>query len=263
MTTVAPPRVLPSRPSFLARHQFLIYRLFSLRGLVPVGAYLCIHLVTNAAVLGSPSTFQSQVDSIHNLGILLPIVEWTFIFIPILFHAVVGWLIISGAMPNNSAYPYPGNLRFTLQRVTAIIIFFFILFHVLHMHKTLGGPFEPVGGAAFDPEHAASSAGRALQGSLWIQIVYAVGVLASAYHLANGLWTFGLTWGIWTSPAAMRRANYISLVFGVALAAVGLAALVGMIRVDVGHAYKIETQMQQAKRLTTGEIGDNPVEAPQ
>ena len=34
---------------FLARHQFLIYRLFSLAGLVPVGAFLVVHLLTNAS----------------------------------------------------------------------------------------------------------------------------------------------------------------------------------------------------------------------
>ena len=31
-------------------------------------------------------------------------------------------------------------------------------------------------------------------------------MLSCVFHLANGLWTMGITWGVWTSPAAQRRA---------------------------------------------------------
>ena len=55
------------------------------------------------------------------------------------------------------------------------------------------------GGGQFDPEHAASSTAIALQ-PLWIQMLYAIGMLSCVYHFANGLWTQGITWGIWTTP---------------------------------------------------------------
>lgn len=244
-------------PSFLERHQFLIYRLFSLTGLLPVGGYLCIHLLTNATVLGSPATFQAQVDSIHQLGFILPLIEWTFIFIPILFHAIVGWVIIAGAIPNTTSYPYTSNVRYTLQRVTGIIAFFFILLHVLHMHKHIGAAFAWAGGAKFDPEHAASSASAALQ-PIGMQIFYGIGVLACVYHLANGLWTFGITWGLWTSPRAQRRASYISLALGLLLAAVGLGALGGMIRVDQNAARQEEDALHAGKGYSPGEHGIEP-----
>ena len=80
--------------SFLGRHQFLLYRLFSLAGFIPVGAFLIVHLLTNASVLGGAAAFQSRVDLIHSLGPLLPAVEWIFIFIPMLFHAVMGFVIV-------------------------------------------------------------------------------------------------------------------------------------------------------------------------
>ena len=251
METVSAPPEAPRSPSFLARHQFLIYRLFSLSGLLPIGGYVIIHLLTNATILDSPATFQSQVDRIHSLGIILPVVEWTFIFIPILFHATVGWIIISGAMPNVGSYPYSGNVRYTLQRVTGIIAFFFVIAHVIHMHQ-LFAPLEKLGAAQFDHEHAASSAGAALK-SLGVQIFYAIGVLASVYHLANGLWTMGITWGIWTTAAAQRRANYISIVLGSVVAVVGLSALWGMKNVDVERARKIEDNMLNARKLQMGE----------
>ena len=81
--------------SFLGRHQFLIYRLFSLAGLIPIGAYIVVHLVTNSLVLDGPAAYQKAVNQIHSLGMILPVVEWVFIFIPILFHALVGFMIIS------------------------------------------------------------------------------------------------------------------------------------------------------------------------
>ncbi len=53
---------------FFSRHQFLILRLHSLSGLLPVGAYMVVHLLTNATVLAGAATFQDQVDKIHALG---------------------------------------------------------------------------------------------------------------------------------------------------------------------------------------------------
>lgn len=239
----------PSTP-FLARNQFLIYRLFSLAGLLPVGGYMCIHLLTNATILDSPAMFQKQVNTIHSLGMILPLVEWTFIFIPILFHAAIGWLIISGAVPNTGSYAYSGNIRYTLQRVTGIIAFFFILAHVIHLHY-LG---SYVGGGEFDPHHASSSAGQALQRSIWIQIGYAVGMLSCVYHLANGIWTFGITWGIWVSAKAQKRANVISIIGGAILAFVGLSALWGMTDVNIEEATQVENRLIKVHEMETGKL---------
>jgi len=241
----AAPAAIP-RPSFVLRHQFVIYRLFSLSGLIPVGAYLVVHLLTNASVLNGPMSFQEQVDRIHSLGKVLPLVEWVFIFIPMLFHAAVGWLIISGAMPNTHSYAYASNIRYTLQRATGIIAFFYIIFHVAQLHHAIGAPFKEMGGAAFDAEHAASSAAMALQ-PLWIKCLYVVGLLAVIYHFANGLWTQGITWGLWTSAAAQRRASWISVVVGLTLTVVGLSALWGMWIVDVPAAEKVEDAMLQQR----------------
>ena len=216
----------PGASLFLLRHQFVIYRLFSLSGLIPVGAYLVVHLLTNASIVNGPMSFQEQVDRIHSLGKALPLVEWTFIFIPLLFHASVGWLIISGALPNTGSYPYASNLRYTAQRATGIIAFVFILFHVVQLHHLAGAPFKDIGGAEFEPEHASSSTAIALQ-SMWVKILYAIGLLSVVYHFANGLWTQGITWGLWTGAEAQRRASYVSVVVGIVLAVVGLTRVVG------------------------------------
>lgn len=244
----------PPPSSFLARNEFLIRRLHSLSGLIPVGAYMVVHLLTNASVLESPATFQRNVYAIHSLP-LLPVIEWGFIFLPILFHAIIGVLIIRGSLPNSSTYKYTSNVRYTLQRATGMIAFVFIVVHVFHMHGWFHFPAwqhgvaDPLGGAQFKPYNAVSTAAAALS-SIGYQIFYVVGVLASVFHLANGIWTFGITWGIWVTPAAQRWATTACLVFGLALSAVGLGALGGfafMSKDRQADAVKMEDAMYQSK----------------
>jgi len=118
---------------FLGRHEFFIRRLHSASGLW-IGAYMCVHLLTNASVLNGAGTFQDQVETIHHLGRALPLVEWSLIFVPFIFHAVVGVQRAVSCETNSSMYRYGGNVRYTLQRVTAWIALFFIAWHVFHMH---------------------------------------------------------------------------------------------------------------------------------
>ncbi len=234
-----------SNSSFLGRHEFLIRRLHSASGLVPVGAYMCVHLLTNASVLGGAASFQDNVDAIHSLGPALPLVEWTFIFIPILFHALVGVVIAVNCETNTGAYRYGGNVRYTLQRVTAWIALFFIGWHVFHMHgwvsvESVRDSIRQTGmGAKFIPTEATSTTAVALAPLIY-RVFYFVGVVACTYHLANGIWTAGITWGLWTTPASQRRANYVCAAFGILITVVGLGALVGFGRVDLEQARAVE-----------------------
>src|SRR5262245_29451092 len=245
-----------SGSTFLGRHQFLIYRLFSLAGLLPVGAYVVVHLLVNASVLAGPAMYQTQVDRIHSVGeTMVTILEWAFIFIPILFHAIVGFWIISGGLPNVGAYPYGSNVRYTLQRATGMLVALFILFHLWQMHH-LG---RPLGCGHFDAEHAASSAAIVLSPFLMV-LIYTIGTLCAVYHLANGIWTFGITWGIWTSEGAQRRAGYVCAVFGILVALAGMGSLYGMSKIDVKQAVVIEDNIQKTRKMLQGEIAIQPNE---
>jgi succinate dehydrogenase / fumarate reductase cytochrome b subunit len=252
---------LPSEsgePSFWNRHSFIIRRLHSLSGFIPVGGYMVIHLLVNASVINSPASFQSNVANIHKFGSLLPVLEWGLIFIPILFHAIVGVFIVVGGLPNTHNYPYSANQRYALQRYTGVIAFFFIMLHVFHMHgwfhnwRWVHYVVEPWGGGQFKPYNATSTAGLALQPIVWL-VIYLVGMLSCVFHLANGLWTMGITWGVWTSPAAQRRALGACTVFGVLLAAVGLGALFGM-RSAVNSPEKLEQVQATEQRMLEHDI---------
>lgn len=216
-----------SDESFVSRHYFVIRRLHSLSGLVPVGVFLCVHLLANSSILlpsAAPGEeFQRTVNRIHALGPLLLPVEIVGIFVPIAFHALLGLQILFTARHNIQDYPYSGNVRYSLQRATGVIAFFFILYHVWHMHW-LGAP---MGGGVFDPHAAPATAATAIQKAWWIAPLYAIGVVSCVFHLANGVWTSLITWGVTIRPSSQRTAGYVCAVFGVVLGLVGLGALSG------------------------------------
>ena len=228
MSTAAHPATLA--PS--ARH-FLLRRLHSLTGLV-FGGYILVHLVVNATLAegsrhhGEPTVFQQQVDKIHSLP-FLPAVEWAAIYLPIIYHTLYGVWITFAGQPNIAHYPYKRNVFYTLQRVSAMIIVAFLLFHVLGMKGALGSylEFEPVG-------KATESTVRHINAHWAIAyLVYPVGVLASCFHLANGFNTAAITWGLAVSARAQQRWGMVCVgIFVLALGA-GLTAWVAALRTAI------------------------------
>lgn len=241
----------------------MLRRLHSLTGLVPVGAYMVIHLLTNASVFGSPKMFQRLVFHIHSLGPMLPIVEWIFIFLPILFHGVYGLIITTGGRPNTTDYPYNSNVRYTLQRATGLIAFLFIAWHVFHMHGwfhfSIWADYvtTPLMGAQFSPYNAASSAAIAMQKSIVIPILYTIGVLATVFHLSNGIFTFGITWGLWISAKAQHNAKLVTNVIGVVIAVIGLTSIVGLQTMSNIDEVRAEEDRAYETLVITGDVLPN------
>jgi succinate dehydrogenase / fumarate reductase cytochrome b subunit len=223
----------PASP--FGRYDFLIRRVHSLTGLIPIGAYLVFHLATNASIIDGLAAYQHRADQIHQLGpTTIFVLEWLFIFLPILFHGLIGMVIVARGDRNVGTYTYGGNVRYTLQRATGVIALFFILWHVFHMHGWIRAEWWlkdiaiPLGGHRFNPEDAYTAA-VAIQSSWLVIAIYAIGVLACVYHLANGIWTMGITWGVWTSPKAQSWAKIPCVAFGLLLAVLGLGSLYGMV----------------------------------
>lgn len=219
----------PPTPSL---NDFLLRRVHSLTGVVPIGTFLVLHLCANAMILLSRSgedRFQAAVDRIHALGVFLVPAEILFILIPITFHAVLGVMIWWESEPNIHLYPFWCNWRYTLQRMTGLVVMVFILVHLWHMHWA--GRVVPGGaGAMFEPEQASATAAWAMQYHRWWSIpVYAIGILASCYHFGTGLWTFLITWGVTVGRRAQYRAGVVCAVIGTALGLLGLMAQVGML----------------------------------
>ena len=224
-------------PLLSGRYHFLLRRLHSLSG-ITFGGYLFIHLIVNGSIAQLGDVYQLQVARIHELPFLSGI-EWTFIYLPILFHMTYGvWITLTG-QPNVERYSYGRNWLYIMQRVTAIILIFFILFHVLALKYGLFGA-----ALTFDPNRASVSIHQHMTAYWWLKwIVYPVGVLAACFHLANGYWAAAISWGLTVSAGAQRRWGYVCL------AAFFVAFTLGMTAI-VAAATIIPTTSSVARGLT-------------
>ena len=190
---------------------------------------MVVHLLTNASVLAGAPTFQKNVDTIHSLGPVLPLVEWTFIFLPIIFHTLYGLWITATGQVNIDKYRYTKNIFYTLQRVSAIIIIFFMVFHVFGMKGLFGTNFGRA--LVFEPLDATASTARHVNAAFWVWgFIYPVGVLASCYHLANGFWSAAITWGLTVSKKSQQRFGIVCTFIFLFTLACGMTALVALVR---------------------------------
>lgn len=196
-----------------SRRVFLLRRLHSLTGVVPVGVFLVEHLWTNAAILGGQARFDDAVARIQALP-GLPFLEVFGIFAPLAFHAIYGVWIATRGSANPGAYPYTRNWMYVFQRVTGVVVMAFVVGHLweFRVQKWLFG----MSAASFHPTLEAHLASTTA-GVPWIALGYLVGIAASVFHLANGLVTFCMSWGITVGRAAQRRAAWTFGALGLVL----------------------------------------------
>ena len=200
-----------------SRRGFWLRRLHSLSGVFPVGVFLASHLFTNAKALGGRRAFDHAVRDINHLP-FLPLIEVFGIFLPLGFHAVYGVKLAFESRPNVGRYPYSKNWLYTLQRVTGLVAFVFIVWHLweFRIAKLIG----KMGADAFYPtlaDHLSSTT----FGIPLAAIVYLVGIAASVAHFANGLSTFALGWGICASRRSQRVLAATAGVVGLGLFLIG------------------------------------------
>jgi succinate dehydrogenase / fumarate reductase cytochrome b subunit len=227
---------------------FLLRRLHSLTGLI-FGGYLVVHLVVNATIAqfsGGASgrdVYQVQVNKIHDLPLLWAI-EWIAIYLPILFHTVYGIYITLTGQPNATAYPYAKNWFYTLQRASGVVILVFMVFHVFSLKAGLFGAR-----LTFDPHAATRSIAQHMNVSILITwILYPLGILASCYHLANGLWTAAITWGLTVSAGAQRRWGFACAGLFVLTLVLGFVALFAAAAIDPAQIPDSATAAQHAQQ---------------
>jgi succinate dehydrogenase / fumarate reductase cytochrome b subunit len=218
--------------AFLDRHYFMLRRLNSLLGIIPVGAFFIVHMFFNSRAGQGPEQYQWVPNTLDQVPFLL-FVEIFGILLPILTHAVLGVWISTRAdyhLPGATRGWY-GNLAFQLQRWTGIALFFLIVVHVIqtwgeHMRIKLGAASGQLTGheAEFDiygNMHAIMSS------PLWLAI-YVLFVLIAAWHFGNGIFNFAFKYGLTTSATSQRWALGIGLGIGLLCLAMGLVSLWGL-----------------------------------
>ena len=196
---------------------FVLRRLHSLSGIVPVGAFLFEHiLVSNSTAITGPDAYARQVSFLANLPLVF-FLELFGIWLPIAFHALYGFYIWYRGDGNTIQYPWSGNWMYAAQRWTGGIAFAYILWHTwtmrftgidLHAHPELS--FGKVQAEVFRTPFF---------------LFYVVGLIAASWHFAYGIWLFSAKWGIVSGEKARKRFLILCIGFFFLLSGVGLASL--------------------------------------
>jgi succinate dehydrogenase / fumarate reductase, cytochrome b subunit len=197
-------------------YSFVWHKLHSLLGIVPIGAFLIEHIVSNFEALKGPAAYAAQVKFLNSLP-LVRVLEWTFIFIPLIYHGVYGVYIWLRGKANVVYYPWAGNWMYVAQRWTGLIVFVYIIQHVLRQ-RFMGISLPEHPGAAFHKVQVEIS-------NPWMLAVYVIAMIAICWHFAYGIWLFAAKWGITPGEKARRSFGYVCAVIGVALAVMGLAGI--------------------------------------
>jgi len=199
---------------------FLLLKIHSLTGLVPIGMFLTIHLLINSLRTVGVLPYQWSIDVINNLPFLIWI-EVLFIYIPLLFHSFMGFYIARLGEKNHFRYPYPRNWMYTLQRVTGGVAFLFLAYHM----GTTVAPKLWYGHHLFEAAPFLIDVMNQEFATWTGRIIYLVGILSVTFHFANGLWGFCVSWGIIVGPRAQRNASIVFILFGGVLMILGLATV--------------------------------------
>jgi succinate dehydrogenase / fumarate reductase cytochrome b subunit len=201
---------------------FILRRLHSLFGLLPVGAFLIFHLWENSQSRLGATHYNEQVVAVLKGMNYLPLIEILVIALPLLFHAGYGLVITAQMRAELGRYPYLRHRLYWLQRVSGIGILLFLLIHV--GMTRIAGIWDP--GIAED----LYSHMRALLSVPWMLGLYVIGLLLSVIHLANGLASMAIVWGLTTSVRAQRLFGWVCVLIGLLLAALGLHGLMGFLQ---------------------------------
>jgi succinate dehydrogenase / fumarate reductase, cytochrome b subunit len=206
---------------------FLLRKLHQITGIVPLGLFYFVHIYTNSTAMNGAKVFNEHVQGIHDLPYLI-FIEIFGIFIPLIFHSVYGIFITAEAKPNVLRYGYARNWFYVFQRITGIFLFFFLLFHILNFRFGMvpGLNTTPVAG---NSGQAFAIVSREFQ-SVLILVIYFLGVAATAWHLAYGLFLFAVDWGILIGEKAQKYTLYASIAFSLFLFGVGVNAAIAFVR---------------------------------
>jgi len=210
----------------LNKENYVLHRLHSLTGIVPVGYYMAQHLTLNTFSVAGPAAFDGLIGFFEGMPkhILLTL-EVVAIWLPLIFHAVYGLFIAGRAQSNfiGTKYGFSENRMYWLQRMSGVYLFFALIIHVsmTTVRKYATGDPEIIKYAAWQEKLTS-------YGGVWM-IFYLVLVLTASYHLAYGIWNFCVRWGITISDKAQVRVQKFSLGAFVLLTLMGWSALAGFL----------------------------------
>lgn len=200
------------------RGSFLRSRLGSILAIAPLGVWTVIHLWNNLAVFTDGRAWEVAVTE-HASPVSL-VVTSVIVLLPLVIHTGWGLTRLFASKPNNARYRTFGNLRYALQRLSAIGVLAFLGAH-------LWLAFLSPRLIEHQPEPFTDIAGH-MRHHLPTLVIYLLGTLGVAYHLANGLSGFAMGWGVVSSQAGLRKVDRVAVVVFVVLLAMSWGVIYGL-----------------------------------
>lgn len=186
-------------------------RIASFVGIAPLGVWTLLHLWDNLSAFQGAAAWEGQVTSHAH-----PLAHWLtsfFVLAPLFLHAAWGFTRLRHMRVNAPRYGFLANWKYLAQRLSAAGLLLFICAHVwlamLHP-RLVEGHAETFADIAAHMHHHPPTI-----------IVYLLGTLGVAYHLANGISTFAMGWGLVSSKKGVRRADMLGYVLFFAMWIVG------------------------------------------
>lgn len=186
-------------------------KLHSFSGIMPLGVFLFEHFFTNSFALRGAGAFNNAVKVLHSLPYLW-LAEVLLIYLPLLYHGLYGLVVLMQPKNNVLHYGYYRNWMFYFQRVTALVTFGFLVWHVATLRF----------GAGNAPDGISFLAVQAVLSNTAFFVLYFVGLVAAVFHFTNGISTFLITWGITTGEGAQKMTLAACWAVFIALCSVGL-----------------------------------------
>lgn len=199
-------------------------RLGSVVAIAPLGVWTTWHLWENLSAWDGADVWEATVSRPGATGTntLVSIV----VFAPLLLHTAWGFVRLRMTKPNG--YQFFGNLKYLLQRASALGLLGFLIAHV-YLARIKPLTHEP----GYETFADISAHMRHHPPTL---VVYLLGVLGVAFHLANGIYTASFIYGLAASPRARRVMQVLSLAFFAILLATGWGAIAGLFQAGASQA---------------------------
>ena len=206
-----------------------IRRTHSACGLI-FGAFLVEHVAATALGI-RPVLFEPYMRGVHAALRQTPWLE-VLVFLPLVTLVPFGLYLLAktGLRYNVRKCKRGGKLRFFLQRVSAVVILAFIVFHLLTLRNwglwstgsQTAKSADATTAAASMTAFAASvrqiwdflPSAEALPMRFAVVVFYLLATAAAIYHFSNGLWTGAIAWGLTTSDRSQQRSLWICAAFG-------------------------------------------------
>lgn len=196
-------------------NEFILRRLHSLVGIIPLTFFVIFHISMNSFALHSPEYFNGVVNTLRAVP-HLELLEIIMLGVPFLFHGIYG-MIISPKMTRSkvTTYTQVRNWTYFFQRVTGILTLLFLIAHVYTLRFVEHLDFDYMAVYFSNP--------------LWT-VFYIIGITAAIYHLANGLWNFCISWGITVREPAQQKMGVFCLILGIGLWILAMADIVAFLK---------------------------------